>query len=76
MQTSSLADTYGALFIGNCVGLMLVILEMGFVPPSHVLLYPSNRLYGLIIHQTYRYFHLYPGDPAHLKALVCLSNAH
>ncbi|KAI1786763.1 hypothetical protein LXA43DRAFT_754429 [Ganoderma leucocontextum] len=49
IQIPSLADTYGAFFIGSCVSLVL---------------------YGLTVHQTYRYFRLYPGDPMYLKALV------
>lgn len=32
-----------------------------------------ERLYGLTVHQTYRYFKLYPGDRLFLKTLVRLS---
>ncbi len=33
----------------------------------------SQRLYGLTVHQTYRYFKLYPKDRLYLKSLVRLS---
>ncbi|KAM5544619.1 hypothetical protein V8D89_001517 [Ganoderma adspersum] len=49
IQIPSLADTYGAFFIGSCISLVL---------------------YGLTVHQTYRYFRLYPEDSMYLKALV------
>lgn len=29
-----------------------------------------DRLYGLTVHQTFRYFRMYPGDPRFLKATV------
>ena len=31
---------------------------------------PYDRLYGLVVHQTYRYFKLYPKDSGWIKALV------
>ncbi|KAI0648833.1 hypothetical protein C8Q79DRAFT_1007415 [Trametes meyenii] len=48
-QLPSLDDTYGALFIGMCVCILL---------------------YGLTLHQTYRYFRLYPDDRKWLKVFV------
>ncbi|KAI0656142.1 hypothetical protein C8Q70DRAFT_393599 [Cubamyces menziesii] len=45
----SLNNTYGALVLGTCFGLML---------------------YGLTVHQTYRYGRLYPRDVPWLKGLV------
>lgn len=74
IQVPSLADSYGALFIGTCVSLVLVVHPLiitVFFLTSDIFLH-KNSLYGLIIHQTYRYFRLYPGDPFHLKVLVCL----
>ncbi len=31
----------------------------------------ATRLSGLVLHQTYRYFHLYPEDALYLKLMVC-----
>ncbi|KAI0326503.1 hypothetical protein GY45DRAFT_1328834 [Cubamyces sp. BRFM 1775] len=45
----ALDNTYGALLLGSCFGMML---------------------YGLTIHQTYRYFRLYPKDRLWIKALI------
>ncbi|KAI0326510.1 hypothetical protein GY45DRAFT_1328862 [Cubamyces sp. BRFM 1775] len=45
----ALDNTYGALLLGTCFGLML---------------------YGLTLHQTYRYYRLYPKDRLWIKCLV------
>ncbi|KAI0824337.1 hypothetical protein BC628DRAFT_427491 [Trametes gibbosa] len=45
----SLGRTYGALYIGSCLGFML---------------------YGLTVHQVYKYYKLYPSDIAFLKYMV------
>ncbi|KAH9850851.1 hypothetical protein C2E23DRAFT_886910 [Lenzites betulinus] len=47
----SLGRTYGALYVGSCLGFML---------------------YGLTVHQVYKYYKLYPSDIAFLKYLVLL----
>ncbi|OSC98537.1 hypothetical protein PYCCODRAFT_1447422 [Trametes coccinea BRFM310] len=46
-QIPSLSDTYGALFIGMCLSILL---------------------YGVTVHQVYRYFRLYPKDRIAMKA--------
>ncbi|KAI0351875.1 hypothetical protein OH77DRAFT_1429171 [Trametes cingulata] len=48
----SLDNSFGALFIGMCFGLML---------------------YGLTVHQAFRYFRLYPSDTVLLKCFVAFA---
>ncbi|KAJ3007343.1 hypothetical protein NUW54_g3582 [Trametes sanguinea] len=48
-QIPSLGDTYGALFIGMCLSILL---------------------YGVTVHQVYRYFRLYPKDQILMKFIV------
>lgn len=38
-----------------------------------VILILNDRLYGLMLHQTYRYYRMYPGDSLALKSLVSFS---
>lgn len=71
----TVADLDGMLrtiLLGTCIVLLFVLDAL------HVLCYtdspPPLRFYGLMGHQTYRYFYLYLNDVALLKVLVCLTN--
>ncbi len=75
IQLPSLDDSFGALFIGMCFCILCVF------PSVHVLPFSADgavlrnyRLYGLTLHQTYRYFRLYPQDLKWLKYMVCLAS--
>ncbi|KAI0656140.1 hypothetical protein C8Q70DRAFT_1057003 [Cubamyces menziesii] len=49
LKPPALDNTYGALLLGSCFGMML---------------------YGLAVHQTYRYLRLYPKDRLWIKLLI------
>lgn len=68
-QVSSLDNTFGALAVGTYVGLVWVscsCLILGHYSPIF------GSLYGVSMHQAYRYFRLYPNDSTWLKSLVCV----
>ncbi|KAI0788096.1 hypothetical protein C8Q74DRAFT_1195914 [Fomes fomentarius] len=48
-QVPSLDNTFGAVLLGTCAGLVL---------------------FGLTVHQSYRYFRMYPQDSSVLKIMV------
>lgn len=70
-EVPPLDSSLGAVLLGVIVGSM-------YVPFPHIASVvlntrstgSSERLYGLTVHQTYRYFKLYPEDRLFLKSLV------
>ena len=66
-QVPHLDNTFGAVLIGTFIGLMCVSSASPGDPPL-VLMYHS--LYGITLHQSYRYFRMYPADLPILKFLV------
>lgn len=65
-------ELYGALLIGTFITLMSVGICCTD-KPFDCLLTSTTRLYGLTVHQTYRYVCLYPSDALVLKFIVCVS---
>ena len=66
----ALDNTYGCILVGTFIGLMCVFISMGMGSWRLWLTLLSSRLYGMTLHQSYRYFRLYPNDTKVLKALV------
>ncbi|KAM5544786.1 hypothetical protein V8D89_001684 [Ganoderma adspersum] len=64
-QVPPLDNTFGAVLVGTFIALtwvkfsLNVWLDIG----------RRDRLYGLVVHQSYRYFQLYPKDSVWIKAL-------
>ena len=70
-QLLSLDETLGAILLGAVFGFMCEyawITFMGSVAEAS-----PFRLYGLMLHQAYRYYHGYHDDSIGLKTLVCAS---
>ena len=67
-EVPALDNTLGALLTGTCVGLVYVFQYLGVNTMLTYALFVS--LYGLILHQTYRYFRLYPDDRFLIRVFV------
>ncbi|KAI0656138.1 hypothetical protein C8Q70DRAFT_935927 [Cubamyces menziesii] len=63
----ALDNTYGALLLGTVFGTMSQHLLANTI---NVIEFLVIRLYGLMVHQTYRYYRLYPKDRFWIKSLV------
>lgn len=70
-EVPPLDSSLGAVLLGVIVGSMYVLSPYvsGIVLKTDSTRAPK-RLYGLTVHQTYRYFKLYPEDRLFLKSLV------
>lgn len=71
----TLDSTWGAYLLGTCVSLVCV-------PPTSmydVLRFrspPCDRLYGVSLHQFYRYIRMYPTDTSFIRFIVSIDGLH
>ncbi|KAI0326515.1 hypothetical protein GY45DRAFT_1381121 [Cubamyces sp. BRFM 1775] len=69
LSFGAICKTIGAVVLGGIIGIMY-----GFTPSVHRHVHDSasSRLYGLTIHQVYRYFKMYPKDGPRFKVFVLI----
>ena len=67
VQVSSIDNSFGALLLGTFFSLMSVLLQCS---QWCLVSLSSVSLYGLVLHQVYRYTRLHPHDYPYIQVLV------
>ncbi len=70
-QWSPLDKTLGVYLLGTFIGLVYGVSPLArFTASQLTLSSPTGRLYGISLHQMYRYYRLFPSDPRFIRILV------